>query len=84
MTLANTCRDDLLPIAETISQEIELCCAMAEELNGQWNNETNQLLAFTLSSGISQLLHLQRAIQLEILEAEHAQRVASTIHAGPI
>ena len=79
MSLQSVFQDDLLPIASTIAQEIELCCLMADEVQGQWNNETNALLSFTLASGVAQLLHLQRACLLETLQSEHA---AQAIHAA--
>lgn len=79
MSLQSVFQNDLLPIASTIAQEIELCCLMADEVQGRWNHETNALLSFTLASGIAQTLHLQRACLLEVLEAEHTQRVTAAI-----
>lgn len=70
MRLADICRDDLLPVAATLAQEAEVCAAMCEELDGQWNNECSVLMSFTLSSGIAQILHLQRACLLECMAAE--------------
>ena len=77
MRLADVCRDDLLPLAAVLAQEVELCAAMADELQGQWNNETNALLCCTLAGGIAQILQLQRACLIESLNTEGVVYVSS-------
>lgn len=74
MTLEAAFREDLLPVAATLSQEAEVCCAVTAEIAGQWTQETSKLVAFTYSSGIAQVLHAQRALLLEILDAEIAEK----------
>ena len=74
MRLEATFREDLLPVAATLSQEVELCAVIAEELNGGWHNEASALVAFTMASGIAQVLHAQRALLLEVLDAEMAKK----------
>ena len=75
MPLEAIFRDDLLPIATTLADEAQLCCAIATEADGKWSQETSELVAFTLSSGMAQILHAQRAILLEVFQTEHAARV---------
>ena len=80
MRLADICRDDLLPVAATLAQEAEVCAAVSDELQGQWNNETSALVAFTYASGIAQLLHAQRALLLETLSTEGVFHVMQSRH----
>ena len=70
MALADICRDHLLPIAATLAQEAQVCADMSAELEGQWDNECQNLVAFSLASGIAQILHLQRACLMETLSAD--------------
>lgn len=74
MRLEATFREDLLPVAATLSQEAELCAVIAGELNGGWDNETSALVSFTMASGIAQVLHAQRALLLEVLNTEMAEK----------
>ena len=70
MRLAEICRDDLLPVATLLAQEAQVCADVAAELEGQWDNECQNLVAFSLASGIAQLLHLQRACLMECMATE--------------
>ena len=76
MPLGDTLRRDLLPIAETIAKEAALSSELAKTLEQHWTPEHESLVAFTLASGISQLLHFERLLRLECLEQECASAFA--------
>ena len=63
---------DLASIAQTIEKEATLCATLASEQGDVWEKYSERLVAFTYSSGISQLVHLQRALQLEAIAMEQA------------
>ena len=70
MRLAQICRDDLLPVATLLAQEAQVCADVSAELAGGWDNESQNLVAFSMASGIAQILHLQRACLLECMATE--------------
>ena len=72
MTLAAVCRTDLEPIAATIFKESEICATLASQQCEVWDPEAERLIANTYSSGISQLIHLQRALMIAALDLELA------------
>lgn len=72
MTLAAVCSQDLEPVASTLFRESVICATLASEQLETWDPEAERMVAFSYSSGISQLLHLQRALQLEALDLETA------------
>lgn len=72
MTFQDACSQDLEPFAATIAQESLICAQLASEQAGVWDPEAERLIAFTFSSGISQLVHLQRCLLLEALDLEMA------------
>ena len=72
MHLAAVCRTDLEPIAATLAKESVICAVLASEQGETWDPEASQLIANTYSSGLSQVLHLQRALLLEALALETA------------
>lgn len=68
MPLTSAFAQDLEPIAATLAQEAVICAALASEQDGCWEEGSERLVAFSYASGISQLLHCQRALLLEILD----------------
>ncbi len=72
MTLADVCSQDLEPIAGTLAKEAQICAVLASQQLETWDPEASQLIANTYSSGISQLLHFQRALLLEAIAMEQA------------
>jgi hypothetical protein len=71
MHLAAAC-SDLEPIAATIAKESVICAVLASQQLETWDPEASQLIANTYSSGLSQVLHFQRALMLEALALETA------------
>ena len=71
MPLAAAC-SDLENIAATLFKESEICAVLASQQLETWDPEAEQLIANTYSSGMSQVLHLQRALLLEALALETA------------
>ena len=76
MHLAAVCSQDLEPIAATLFKEAQICATLASQQLETWDPEASQLIANTYSSGLSQVLHLQRALLLEALALE----TASALH----
>ena len=72
MTLASVCSQDLEPIAATIAKEAVICATLASQQGEVWEKDSERLVAFTYSSGLSQLLHLQRQLLLEAIAMEQA------------
>ena len=72
MPFASVCRTDLEPIAATIFKESEICATLASQQCCTWDPEAEQLIANTYSSGLSQLIHLQRALMIAALDLEVA------------
>ena len=72
MHLAAVCRTDLEPIAATIAKEAQICAVLASEQGEAWEEDSERLVAFTYSSGISQLIHMLRLLQLEAIAMEQA------------
>ena len=72
MNLAAACSQDLEPIAATLFKESQICAVLASEQGDAWEEDSERLVAFTYSSGISQVLHLQRALLLEAIAMEQA------------
>ena len=71
MPLAAAC-SDLENIAATLFKEAQICATLASEQGDAWEEDSERLVAFTYSSGISQLIHFQRALMLEALNLETA------------
>ena len=71
MHLAAAC-SDLENIAATLFKESVICAVLASEQGDAWEEDSERLVAFTYSSGISQVLHLQRALLLEAIAMEQA------------
>ena len=72
MTLAAVCSQDLEPIAATLAKESMICAVLASQQCEVWEEDSERLVAFTYSSGLSQLIHFQRALLLEALDLETA------------
>ena len=72
MHLAAVCSQDLEPIAATLFKEAQICATLASQQLETWDPEASQLIANTYSSGISQVAHILRALQLEAIAMEQA------------
>ena len=72
MTLAFACSQDLEPIAATIAKEAVICAVLASEQGEAWEEDSERLVAFTYSSGVSQVAHMLRLLQLEAIAMEQA------------
>ena len=72
MPFASVCRTDLEPIAATIAKEAVICATLASQQCCTWDPEAERLIANTYSSGLSQLIHLQRVLMLEAIAMEQA------------
>ncbi len=72
MTLADAFCKDLSPIAGAIHKEALLCADLCNEQGATWDPEAERLVANTYSSGISQVLHMMRLLQLEAIAMEQA------------
>ena len=71
MHLADAC-SDLEKVAATLFKEAQICATLASQQLETWDPEASRLIANTYSSGLSQVLHLQRALALETLALETA------------
>ena len=72
MPFASVCFQDLEPISATIAKESIICATVASQQLETWEEDSERLVAFTYSSGISQLIHLQRALMIAALDLELA------------
>ena len=60
----------LASTAELISKEAELTAKLARVTGGNFTPEQYALMRCTFVGGIEQLLHCQRALQLEVIDGE--------------
>ena len=72
MPLASVCSQDLEPIAATLFKESVICAVLASEQGDAWEEDSERLVAFTYSSGVSQVAHMLRLLQLEAIAMEQA------------
>ena len=72
MTFQDACSQDLEPFAATIAKESLICAQLASEQAGAWEEDCEKLVSFTYASGVAQVAHMLRLLQLEAIAMEQA------------
>ena len=61
MALEDACKQ-LMPISAVLVAEADLCAQIAAGVDGQWDNELQQLTAVSMAGGIAQIYQLLRPV----------------------
>jgi hypothetical protein len=75
MDLGAACKQ-LLPISAVLVAEADLCAQIAAGVEGEWDNELQQLTAVSFAGGIAQIYQMLRPLQMECLALEQAAALA--------
>ena len=77
MTFQDACSQDLEPFAATIAKESLICTQLASDQAKAWEEDCERLVSFTYASGVAQVAHMLRLLQLEALDLETAAALNS-------
>ena len=67
---ADAAFSELQSIAALLESEATVCQQLSEQMGGAWSGEASAMAAFSYSSGISQIMHAERVLRLQVLQEE--------------